>query len=718
MKKNFIKPLSFIVCLVLLISTISIGAAYAFEGNDKDGSSETNENSIIIPENKDKIKKDETVYVMTDMDGKVKKIIVSDWIKNTIGASSVNDKSDLDNVENVKGDETYTMNGDDMRVWDAEGKDIYYQGNIEKELPVNMAVSYKLNGEQISAQELAGKSGKVTIRFDFKNNQYQTVEIDGKKEKIFVPFAMISGMIFDSKIFENVEITNGKLINDGDRIIAAGIAFPGLLDNFKISSDEHHILDHIEITADVKNFEMSNTVTIASNELFGKIDTDKIDLTDALSGLTDQLTSAVDQLLDGSSALYDGLCTLLEKSDTLIDGIDKLVAGSKKLKAGTNKLESGVNQLDEGALELNEGLKELEANNKALNDGAKEIFESLLNMAGGQLKAAGLTVPKLTIENYSKVLDNLILSLSKENVEKKANEQALSIVTQKVNAQKDRIKAAVTAVVREKVTYMVETAVRGNVKTQVLAQLGMTVEQYEQGIKAGRISEEEQKRIETAVDREMTSDNIKALIDENVKENMKSEKVKATIEQETEKQIDALIKENMKSDEVQTKIKTALMQAEAGRNQISGLKTQLDSVNEFYSGLKKYTSGVSTAKDGTDELVFGTNELKNGTAELQAGVDELCSGVLEMQNGTPALKQGVTDLRDGAMQLSDGFKEFDESAVEKLVDIFNGDIKDLIVRIKATADVSREYKSFSGISDDMDGKVKFVYRTDSIVVNK
>ena len=259
-------------------------------------------------------------------------------------------------MENVKGNETYTMNGDNMRVWDAQGNDIYYQGSIEKELPVNLSVSYTLDGKKVSPSELAGKSGHVVIRFDYQNNQYETVEIDGKTEKIYVPFAMLTGMLLDSDVFTNVAVSNGKLINDGDHIAVIGIAFPGLEDNLAIDKEDFEIPDYVEISADVKNFEMSMTMTIATNELFNKVDANNLDSIDSLTDSLDELTDAMDQLMDGSSQLYDGLCTLLDKSGELVAGIDKLAAGAKELKDGAGDLDAGVAQLQGGAAELYAGL--------------------------------------------------------------------------------------------------------------------------------------------------------------------------------------------------------------------------------------------------------------------------------------------------------------------------------------------------------------------------
>ena len=226
MKKSSKKIIA--LCLCALLTAGTVGATVFAGANNESGTSSEPEKIIsVIKDNDDKNVKDETVYVIANADGSVSKIIVSDWIKNTLGSASLKDKTELSDVVNVKGDESYTVDGDNMKVWDAQGNDIYYQGNIEKELPVGLRVSYTLDGSQISAEDLAGKSGKVTIRFDYQNNQYAMTEIDGKREKIYVPFAMLTGMMLDNGVFSNVEVTNGKLINDGDRTIVAGIASPG-----------------------------------------------------------------------------------------------------------------------------------------------------------------------------------------------------------------------------------------------------------------------------------------------------------------------------------------------------------------------------------------------------------------------------------------------------------------------------------------------------------
>lgn len=723
MKKSSTKIIALCLCALLAVGGIATTAfALSFTGNKGEEKQEAPK-AANISDNTG-ISKDETVYVLAGADGSVQKIIVSDWIKNSLGNAAVNDKSELTNVENVKGDETYTMNGDNMRVWDAQGNDIYYQGNIEKELPVDLSVSYKLDGKPISADDLVGKSGRVTIRFDYQNKQYETVEIDGKQEKIYVPFAMLTGALLPDDVFTNVEVTNGKLINDGSRTAVIGIAFPGLQENLAISKDKLEIPDYVEITADVSSFRLDMTVTLATNELFSELDADGFDSISELSASMEELTSAMDQLLDGSSQLYDGLATLLEKSDELVEGIDQLAAGAESLKNGAGSLDAGAAELQSGATQLSEGLNTLASNNDTLNGGAKQVFDTLLSTANTQLAAAGLDVPTLTTGNYAEVLNGVIASLDENAV----YEQALNQVTAAVEAQRDVITQQVTAAVQEEVTAQVTAAVKEEVTLQVTEVVRNTVAEqviqsvlhmdkasYDAAVAAGQIDQQMQSepalaQIQAEVDAQMATQPIQDTIAAKVDEQMQSDAIKQTIAEQTELQIQKIIAEQMASDEVQTQLAAAA----EGAKSVIALKSSLDSYNAFYLGLQSYTAGVADAAAGAGTLKAGTDDLKAGTSELAAGASQLYDGILTLKNGTPALVDGITQLRDGAMQLSDGLKEFNEQGIQKLVDAVDGDLDGLLTRFRATRDVSLRYKNFAGASEDMDSQVKFIYRTDSI----
>ena len=768
------------------------GLAFAQTGSKTETTAPAAESvSSTVAQN---ISKDETVYVLAGADGSVKKIIVSDWIKNQLGSATVTDKSDLNNIENVKGDESYSVNGDNMKVWDAQGNDIYYQGDIQKELPVGMSVSYTLDGKTISADELAGKSGKVTIRFDYDNRQYETVQINGTNQRIYVPFAMLTGMILDNDCFSNVQVSNGKLVNDGDRTVVAGLAFPGLQENLALSRDQLSIPDYVEVTADVKNFSLGMTVTLACNDVFSQIDDVNFTTADGATASIGKLTDAMTQLLDGSSALYDGLSTLLDKSKELATGVEELAVGAKAIRDGAGSVDEGTAALKAGLAELSTGLNTLSSNSEALNEGAEKVFTTLLSTAATQIRQAGLTVPDLTIDNYAQVLNELITSLDENAVYEKALQQVTAaveenrpLITEKVTAAvRQQVEEKVTAVVRQQVEVKVTEAVKQQVtatvtdavkqqvtatvtdavKQQVTATViqtaaGMSVENYNAAVSAGMVPQEKQDAINAAIqaqmnreavqakiaenitaqmsseaiqakitenidaqmesdtvkakiteniDAQMESDTVKATIAENTDAQMKTEDIQKTISQQIELQVKKAISENMASDTVQSQ----LTAASEGAKTLISLKASLDDYNAFYLGLLSYTQGVDTAAAGADQLNSGADQLKEGTAALKEGAATLYNGVLKMKDGVPTLISGVEQLKDGSMQLSEGLQQLNKEGIEKLVSLLENDLGDLSARVQATIDVSKNYRSFAGISDDANGQVKFIYRTDEI----
>lgn len=727
MNKKVTKIIAICLCAALCLG--GAGVAFAQTGSKQESAQPTAAQKAA--DLQQKISKDETVYVLAGADGSVQKIIVSDWLKNELGSASLTDKSGLSNIENVKGDESYSINGDNMTVWDAQGNDIYYQGDIQKELPVGLTVRYTLNGKAVSPEQLKGQSGKVTIRFDYENRQYETVQINGQNQRIYVPFAMLTGMILDNDTFRNVTVSNGKLVNDGDRTVVVGLAFPGLQENLNLSRDQLSIPSSVEITADVTDFSLGMTVTLACNDLFsqlGDVDLGSLDAAGSLNKLTD----AMDQLLNGSSALYDGLTTLLDKSGELAAGVEELAQGAAAIKAGADSLDEGAAELKAGLADLSEGLNKLSANSAALNGGAEQVFDSLLETATAQIRAKGLTAPDLTIENYAEELNKLIKSLDETTV----YENALTQVTAAVEKQRPLITQKVTAAVRQEVEAKVTAAVKTEATTAAQAQVAenviqtatrMTKKDYDAAVAAGQIPQatqdavnaaiqaqlsdpDVQKQINAAVEAQMASETVKNTIKAQTDAQMQTEKVQAAISQNVELQVKKAIAENMASDEVQKQLQAA----SEGSKTLIALKASLDDYNAFYLGLLDYTAGVDEAAEGSDELYAGAGDLKDGTAELRAGAAKLYAGVLQLKDGTPALVSGVTQLKDGAMQLSEGLQQLNKEGIQKLTKLLQDDLGDLTARVQATIDVSRDYRSFSGISDDASGQVKFIYRTDEI----
>ncbi|SCY46910.1 hypothetical protein [Butyrivibrio sp. INlla14] len=339
----------------------------------------------------------ETVYVTADANGAVNDVIVSEWLKNAEQSAELSDTTELHDIVNVKGSETYTENGDGTVTWNAEGSDIYYQGTTDKELPVDMKITYTLDGKEISPSELAGKSGKVTIRFEYENKSKQTVNVDGKDVEVYTPFAMVSGMMLDSDKFSNVEISNGKVISEGNNYIVMGVALPGLKESLDISDEKWDELEDseeikgklsnsFEITADTTDFELGMTITMASSDIlsdFGAMDIADSSKIDDLKDDMGELNDGSTKLVEGAGTLKDGTGKLAEGSKELKDGTGKLYDGTKELKDGTTKLSDGTGKLADGAGQLSDGAGTLANGTGTLKDGTGKLADGSKTLTDG-----------------------------------------------------------------------------------------------------------------------------------------------------------------------------------------------------------------------------------------------------------------------------------------------------------------------------------------------
>ena len=343
------------------------------------------------------VSKEETVYVNADASGNETSIIVSDWLKNAGSQKTVKDSSDLTDIENVKGDETWTSSGSNL-TWTTDGKDIYYQGNSDKELPVNVHFTYYLDGKKTEPADLVGKSGHLKIEVTYENTAKKTVEINGKKETLYSPFVMVTGMILPEDVFSNVTIDNGKVISDGNRSIVLGVALPGLKESLgldsisdKASSDKTssdtassdsdsdsdslslNLPETLEINADVENFSMDPTFTVGLSDILDSVDTDNIsDVSDLMDSL-DDLEDAALQLVSGSQELFDGASTLNTSYAELDSGIGTLKSGIDAAAAGTGTLADGIVTYTNGAAQLSDGIISYVSGEEQLASGAAQL---------------------------------------------------------------------------------------------------------------------------------------------------------------------------------------------------------------------------------------------------------------------------------------------------------------------------------------------------------
>ncbi len=651
MKKAATAIGSVLATTVLCTYTLGAGFAGAAEAGATDTVTADGASPLVgtADAQADGVTKNETVYVFMQADGTLKNVVVSDWLKNVDGASVISDESSLEGIENVEGREAYTTTPDGALLWAAGGKDIYYRGTTTTTPPVSMKVSYKLDGTPIAPADLAGRSGKVTIRFDYSNDSYTMRTVNGTPTKIYTPFVALTGLVLDNAQFSNVAVSGGKVINDGERSIVAGFALPGMQDDLGISKATVDIPDYVEITADTSSFELETSMTLVTTGLFDDVDSSGID-TSSLSGMVSQLQSAMAQLMDGSSSLYSGLVQIEQGGAAVDEGAQELAAGGLELAAGTGQLADQTAGLPEssamladGADTLIDGLSKLKGNSTSGLMFAAGTCSAIADALSGAAQTVGALVGYATTANDA--LDDAGRSLDNATESITSQTDALKVLKDSLTNQDD--KDAVQAVID-----------------------GLDDAQDSVG--------DAQTSIGTA--------------------------------------------------ETNVDIVTGGLSGLQG-NATSGLAYAAGATGQVADGLDKAVASIGdvqtkgTLMNGAAQLSGGLGQLKDKSSllvqaigKLDYGANKLSKGASKLSANTPTLAAGTKDAAAGAKALSDGISQFNDEAVNKIVAAYNGNLGELGDRVKAIHDSSMAYNSFSGISANESGSVKFLYETDAIEV--
>lgn len=377
-KKNIAKAAA--AAFIAANITATVVPVYADESDDSD------------------VTKDESVYTVLNADGSVNEITVSDQLHSENGFNNYDDKSDLKDVQNLKSEDPVKTSKDGF-VWNSKDKDIYYQGTSTKDLPMDIKITYTMDGKEATAKSLLGKSGHIQIKIAVDNKQKQTFESNGKKYNLATPFVTVAGAMLDQDKFSNVKINEGTVTSDSSHNIAAAVMIPGLKDGLSSVMDSDiysaissYLIDDITIDADVTDFE-SPTIMLAAATSTDKLKDElgDVDIPDISSQL-DQLQDATNQLIDGSQSLYDGAVKLDDGTGTLLNGINAL-------SSGANTLASGADKVSAGAATLQNGLGQLSGNSAAIRSAAQQVADGILATANKQLKDAGLE--EVTWSNYA-----------------------------------------------------------------------------------------------------------------------------------------------------------------------------------------------------------------------------------------------------------------------------------------------------------------------------
>lgn len=671
--------------------------------------------------------KEESVYVKADASGNVKKTTVSEWLKNP-EKGTISDTSELKDIKNVKGDETFETGSNNNVSWKSEGNDIYYQGTIDKELPVDVKVSYKLDGKSISPKDLKGKSGKVEIQFSYDNKSKQTVNVNGEDVEMYTPFTMVSAMMLSSDEYSNVSVENGKLISDGDKNIVVGVAFPGLANDLNLKDLDMNIdiPETVTITADVKDATVGTSITMASAELMNEFGLDDIDSFDDLQDSIDDLEDATNQLVDGSKEAADGSKELADGAGTLNDGAGTLASGAGTLADGVNTLNeksgtlvSGVNTLASGVGTYTAGVASIAKNSQLISDNMQSL-QGGVNKLEEQIAAQatqGLGEIKTNINNAKTGVDQINSAITTSLGEGKPGVQGILS-----NASQALTGADVTID-------------QNDVNVTVNSVSLKNSESVNKIIEDSALSDDEKNALKNAINSAITKDNMnieyKVELNENGNRKLNSAQQKiATANRLVTTANGAL---SQLSDSMNT-ISGGLssLAGENGIGQLEAAFAKNGSVDQGFAQLGQGVSGLAAGTqalaDGAAELnknsaplMAGVTSLKDGGSQLASGVSQLASGANQvadgagtLSNGTQTLLDGANTLADGNQTLADGMQEYKEEAIDKLTDLFNGDISGVTDRIDAMTNLAKEYKSFAGISDGVSGTTKFIIETEGI----
>lgn len=643
---------------VAMIATSFVGAAgagtYAASKNDKSSSQATNTGSysdVFSPNSTSQKDKSETVYAVLDAEGNKEKVVVNEWLTNKNGAKEISDTSDLKDIKNTSGNQKFTKDGDKV-TWKADGSDIHYQGTTGKQLPVDVAVSYYLNGEQVSAKDIAGKSGDVEIHFDYKVNRSELA--DGSS--VTKPYTMASAVMLDNSHFTNVTVDNGKVVNDGNTSMCIGIAFPGLAGNLGLGATGVSIPDSVVIKAHTDKFQIDGTYTAAMSGVMSDIDTSA---TGNVESKVSQLESGLDQLVSASDKLMSG-------TDQLKAGIDQLNAGAGTLNSKTGDLTSGAKQVADGAGQVNAGVSELNNKTDALAGGAKQVSDGA-TLLDTKVQAA--------VDQINKQLQGAIV----DDQDKAAKGQAA-------------YNAAASLADSE-----------GN-KTAV----ANGADQLNKGINTAIYT-----AAETALCKAKGYDNIAVVPDGPIKNEIKA--TAATIAQGVEDNsgINAQVTGALQKTAGTAAQATALAAVDEANKATLNMQNSLaSSIKELTEGTAQLSAGAKKVSDGTQQAKGGISQLAAGTNQLNAGAQKLNTGVGQYGAGVNQLYSGTTKLTAGAATLDSGMAQFNKEGIHKMADTLNGSqLLTIGKRIKAAADADRIEYLIGGKSAGMSGESKIIYKT-------
>lgn len=566
-------------------------------------------------------KKEETVYSILKDNGNVEKTIVSTWINSDKKLGKFTDLSNLKNITNVKGDEKPTIDKENLN-WNINKEDLYYKGDSNKKLPIDVDIKYELNGKEVNPKDIKGKSGKFKITIQLKNNEKRIKNINGKNKELYVPFLTATEVLLQRDNFKNVKINSGEIVDDGKNCSVTFASFPGLKESLDLSKDIKNYLeleDTLVIQGDTKKFEMPNIMILASPKLPDLKNINENSTLNDLSKALNDLSKGGDELLAGSKKLLDGNNELNSNFAKFDQGVKALDKGSKDLNSGINKLNDSAPTLNKGAKSINNGLSQLNASQGKVSNGvdafvenANKLFEAYYNINSGISNASeGANALKEGLNNGSSGIDSLIASTN--NIDQ-------------ISGGLNNIANALSEINPE--------------FAEQLRSMSNSLSQVSQGQRDGL-------------------NNLKAGINNAVggANNLSS----------------GLSNLKHGSSDFNSNFKSLV---NSGSTLSGSIKKLSDATNQLENGSKQLVAG-------TDELSKGSNKLARGSKTLADSTKVLTDNSSKLLKGTKDLAKGSNDLYTGVNKLKkEGLDKLYKEGNTKLSDIQGLlDVKDEIVKL-------------------------------------
>ena len=543
------------------------------------------------------VTKEETVYSKLDTTGKSYQTVVSNHIKNTEYLDEIRDLSDLLEIENLNENNTYTQDGN-VIVWNAQGRDVYYNGKSEKELPIEVKMTYTLDGKEISPEELSGKSGKLNIKIEYTNKAKHYVEIDGQYVEMYTPFVIFAGTYFKNETVQNVKVTTGKAVDDGSKTIVIGMALPGLQTSLGLDKDTFEIPENIEIEMDVTNYEQSSIITFVTPKIIDKEDFNILDELDTLYSSVDTLQSSMDQIEEGAKALSEGTALYSENYNTFNSAIGMLNDGTTTLKENYEMFNNGVQTANEGAKQLNEGMQQLNTAAESIKDVVYTVIDWLqtaMNTLVTPLKSLQQTILE-DIDAVIAMVDN-ISNPSQENIEyiNGLNYQAI----QDLYAENANLEALKEGADEE------------------------TVALFDEQI--------------------ATNNNVIAILEQNNAQ---------TLYQNIDPEQIASVREKLV--EIRGKVESSELTVEELEEKVQNI------INEVYAafdGINALAQGTEQLAQGTEQLATASSQINDGIVTLNESTEQLAQASTQLNDASVQISDGAKQLYDGiAMFNNEGIR--------------------------------------------------------------